>query len=254
MGNGIVGTLLLLFSLFWGFCANPPSGQAQTITVVTEEYPPYNFTENGTIKGCSTEIVEEVLKRARLQYTLTSYPWARTYNMAQESPNVLIYSIGRSEKREKLFKWIDVVAPYDIYLYKLKRRKDIAVASLDDAKKYRIGAVRDDVRAQFLEKNGFEPGKNLDLVPIDTQNIRKMVNDRIDLFPIDQLALAHFLRLDGRRLEDYEPVLYLKDLSAGLYLAFSLGTDDALVEKCREALAEIKKDGTYDAIMRKFLQ
>ena len=254
MGNGIVRTLFLLFGLSWCFCACPASGQAPTITVVTEEYPPYNFTDNGTIRGCSTEIVEEMMKRARLQYTLMSYPWARTYNMAQEYPNVLIYSIGRSDKREKLFKWIDVVAPYDIYLYKLKRRKDIAVANLGDARKYRTGAVRDDVRAQFLEKNGFEPGINLDLVTMDIQNIRKMANDRIDLFPIDQLALAHILRLAGGRLEDYEPVLYLKDLSAGLYLAFSLGTDDALVDRCREALAEIKKDGTYDAIMKKFLQ
>lgn len=258
MGNGIARTLFLLFGLWWCFCASPPAGQAQsqypTIAVVTEEYPPYNFTENGAIKGCSTEIVEEMLKRARLQYTLASYPWARTYNMALESPNVLIYSIGRSQKRERLFKWIDVVAPYDIYLYKLKRRKDIAVASLDEAKKYRTGAVRDDVRAQFLEKNGFEPSRNLDLVTMDMQNIRKIESDRIDLFPIDRLGLAYILRLAGGRLEDYEPVLYLKDLSAGLYLAFSLGTDDILVERCRAALAEIKKDGTYEAIMKKFLQ
>lgn len=231
-----------------------PSGHAATITVVTEEYPPYNFTENGVIKGCSTEIVKEVLKRADISYTLDSFPWARSYNTALVAPDVLIYSIGRSEKRETLFKWIDVVAPYDIYLYKLKRRTDIKIASLDEAKHYRIGAVRDDVRAQFLEKNSFEQGKNLDLVTQDIQNIRKMMLDRIDLFPIDQLALIHILKLEGLAIEDFERVLQLEDLSTGLYLAFSLKTDDALVEKCKAALAEIKKDGTYDAIMKKYLQ
>lgn len=231
-----------------------PSGHAATITVVTEEYPPYNFTENGIIKGCSTEIVKEVLKRADISYTLNSFPWARSYNTALVAPDVLIYSIGRSEKRETLFKWIDVVAPYDIYLYKLKRRADIKIASLDDAKHYRIGAVRDDVRAQFLEKNSFEQGRNLDLVTQDIQNIRKMMLDRIDLFPIDQLALIHILKLEGLAMEDFEQVLRLEDLSTGLYLAFSLKTDDALVEKCKAALAEIKKDGTYDAIMKKYLQ
>lgn len=231
-----------------------PSGQTQTITVVTEEYPPYNFTEDGIIKGCSTEIVQEVLKRADIPYSLASYPWARTYNTALNTPNVLIYSIGRSAEREKLFKWIDVVAPYDIYLYKLKKRTDLTVAGLDDAKKYRIGAVRDDVRAQFLEKNGFEPGKNLDLVTQDGQNIKKMIIDRIDLFPIDQLALVHLLKQEGLAMEDFEQALHLPDLSTGLFLAFSLKTDDSLVEKCRAALAEIKKDGTYDAIMQKFLE
>lgn len=236
------------------FCPLPPPLQAASVTVVTEEYPPYNFTENGTIKGCSTEIVREVLKRARLEYTLASYPWARTYNLALSTPNVLIYSIGRSRERENLFKWIDVVAPFDIYLYKLKRRHDIDVGSLTDARKYRIGAVRDDVRAQYLEKHGFLPGKNLDLVVVDQQNVMKLGSGRIDLFPIDRLGLAHVVKLAGGRVEDYVPVLYLDDLSAGLYLAFSRGTEDALVARCREALAGMKEDGTYDAIMRKYLQ
>lgn len=231
-----------------------PSGHAATITVVTEEYPPYNFTEDGVIKGCSTEIVKEVLKRADIPYTLTSFPWARSYNTALVTPNVLIYSIGRSEKREKLFKWIDVVAPYDIYLFKLKRRTDIQIASLDDARHYRIGAVRDDVRAQFLEKNSFAQGKNLDLVTQDIQNIKKIMMDRIDLFPIDRLALVHLLKQEGLAMDSFEQVLHLEDLSAGLYLAFSLKTDDRLVEKCKAALAEIKRNGTYDAIMKKYLQ
>lgn len=252
MKNGTDILCLLLGLLV--FLAVPSGHAATTITVVTEEYPPYNFTENGVIKGCSTEIVKEVLKRADIPYSLASFPWARTYNTALNMPNVLIYSIGRSENRENLFKWIDVVAPYDIHLYKLKRRTDIQIASLDDARHYRIGAVRDDVRAQFLEKNSFEQGKNLDLVTQDTQNVRKMMIDRIDLFPIDQVALVHILKMEGLAIEDFEPVLHLQDLSTGLFLAFSKKTDDTLVEKCKAALAEIKKDGTYDAIMKKYLQ
>ena len=251
MRNRIRILRILLCVFFVSHCF---SAYSQTVTVVTEEYPPYNYTEDGIIKGYSTEIVKEVLKRAGISYSLASYPWARTYKMALSSPNVLIYSIGRSEKREKLFKWIDVVAPYDIYLYKLKKRTDISVNNLNDAKRYHLGAVRDDVRAQYLEKHGFEPGKNLDLVAMDGQNIRKIMIDRIDLFPIDQLGLTYLLQVEGQKATDFEKSLYLKDLSAGLFLAFSLKTDDSLVEKCRAALAEIKKNGTYDAIMDKYIE
>ncbi len=223
---------------------------AESITVVTEEYPPYNYIENGKITGCSTEIVHEVMKRSGIDYTIKSYPWARTYNLAQNSPNTLIYSIGRNEKREKLFQWVGVVAPYEIFLFKAKARKDIEISSLEDAQKYKIGAVRDDVRAQYLEKNGIN---NADLVPNDTQNIKKLLAGRIDLMPVDKLAASYLMKKEGLNFGDIEQVFLLEDLSTGLYLAFSLQTDEKIVEKCRKALAEIKDDGTYDSIMKKYL-
>ena len=96
--------------------------------------------------------------------------------MAQEAPYVLIYSIGRTEKQEALFKWIDVIAPYDVYLYKLKSRLDIHVNDLADLKNFKISAVRDDVCAQHLEKLGIK----LDLANNDSANIKKIVRERIE--------------------------------------------------------------------------
>lgn len=63
------------------------SAMAQTITVVTEEYPPYNFRDaDKKITGMATEVVEAVLKRAKLDYKVDIYPWARAYQMAQTHP------------------------------------------------------------------------------------------------------------------------------------------------------------------------
>jgi len=36
----------------------------QSIQVVTEEFPPYNYKENGKITGISTEVVQAILKKA----------------------------------------------------------------------------------------------------------------------------------------------------------------------------------------------
>ena len=102
----------------------------------------------------ATEVVEEVLKRTKINYKLGIYPWARAYQVAQDAPNVLIYSIGRNDQRENLFKWVGVIAPSDVYLYRLKSRSDIKVGQMADVKHHRIDAVRDDVRAQYLHKAG----------------------------------------------------------------------------------------------------
>jgi polar amino acid transport system substrate-binding protein len=223
---------------------------ALTITVVTEDYPPYNYTEGGKITGASTEIVEATLKIAGISYTLKSYPWARTYKMAQTKKNVLIYSIGRSKKRENMFKWVDIIAPYDIFLFKLKSRGDVTVNSLDDAKKYEIGGVRDDVRTQHLQGLGFK----LQIVDTDLLNLKKLNQKRIDLFPIDILACVYLLKKNKFDPKNYEKTIKVEELSSGLYMAFSKQTDDATVKKFKKALDELKSSGEFKKIEDKYMK
>lgn len=224
---------------------------AQGITVVTEEYPPYNFLDSKKkISGMATEVVEEVLRRARLDYKLAIYPWARAYQLAQDAPNVLIYSIGRSEQREHLFKWVDVIAPYDVSLFRLRGRSDIQIGQLADAKRFRIGAVRDDIRAQYLEKEGLKP----DLVNDDSANVKKLATGRIDMFPIDGFGMIALYQREGIDPRTVVEVIKLEALSAGLYMAFSKQTPDDVVNTCKTALAEIKRDGTFERIRVKYLK
>lgn len=235
-----------LLPLLWA-----ASAWGQTLTVVTEEYPPYNFQgSDKRISGMATEVVAEILKRTKTSYKLGIYPWARAYQMAQDAPNVLIYSIGRNDQREALFKWVGVIAPYDVYLYRLKSRPDVKIASMADIKQYRIGAVRDDVRAQYLEKAGVP----LDLVIEDSANAKKLASQRIDLFPIDELALVALYKREGLDSGSVVKVFRLEALSAGLYMAFSNQTPDEMVRKCKAALAQIKRDGTFDRIRSKYFK
>jgi polar amino acid transport system substrate-binding protein len=83
--------------------AGTGAARAETLKVLTEEFPPYNYTENGRITGFSTAVVQAVLKEAQLQGDFQSLPWARAYETAQTSDSVLIYSIARNPQREKLF-------------------------------------------------------------------------------------------------------------------------------------------------------
>ncbi|MGQ0709080.1 MAG: substrate-binding periplasmic protein [Rhodoferax sp.] len=224
--------------------------QAQRISVVTEEYPPYNHMDaHQQIVGLSTEVVKEALKRAKIDYDIGLYPWARAYHMAQEQPNVLIYSIGRNAQREKLFQWVDIIAPYNVYMYRLKTRPEVQAQSLEQLKRWRIGAVRDDVRAQYLEKHGIP----MDLVVEDSANAKKLASGRIDMFPIDEIAQVALYKREGLDPASVEKVMPLAELSAGLYMAFSLQTDPALVERCRAVLREMRRDGTLEKIKARYL-
>lgn len=238
----------LCVAAVWGLLALAAS--AQPLTVVTEEYPPYNYLdENKQVVGLSTDVVKEVLRRANLHYRISLYPWARAYHVAQNQPNVLIYSIGRNSQRETMFQWVDVIAPYNVFLYRLKSRPDIQVQKLEQLGGYRIGAVRDDVRAQYLEKLGIAT----DLVVDDSANAKKLASGRIDLFPIDEIAMVALYRREGMDPQSVEKALALTALSSGLYMAFSLQTAPDIVERCRRALRDMRRDGTLDKIKAAYL-
>jgi polar amino acid transport system substrate-binding protein len=243
--NLIVCAILFLSFIFVG---SPVSGQS--IQVVTEEYPPFNYSQAGRVVGFCTEVVKEILGRAGLAHSIRSYPWAESYKMAQTQPNVLIYSIARNVEREPMFKWVDVIARTEVYFIKLKSRMDIKIKTFDDIKKYKIGAVQDDFRAQWMIKQGIEG--QLILVPDDRQNMRNLFERTIDIFPIGELVAYHIAHQEGRAFNDLEKTMYVKDMSADLYMAFSKQTPDVIVEKCKKVLFEIKKDGTYEKIKSKY--
>jgi polar amino acid transport system substrate-binding protein len=235
-----------------GYSLTAVSGDS--IKILTEEFPPYNFTENGRITGFSTEVVEAVLKEIRVQGDFQSMPWARAYETAQTSENTLIYSIGRTKEREKLFKWVGVVAPADFYLFSLQG-KNLKLDQLDEAKKYQTGTVNEDVGEQFLVVNGFVKGKNLQSSVKYEFNYEKLKLGRVDLWIIPELVAYYLARQAG---DDPAKVLvkahHIADLgSDGYYMAFGIKTPDALVDRFRNGLETIKKNGTFDALKRKWL-
>jgi polar amino acid transport system substrate-binding protein len=107
---------------------------------------------------------------------------------------------------------------------------------------------------QYLERKGFSTDKNLDVTSSDEFNLKKIKVGRIDLFPIDRIGGAHVMKQKGYDSGNFQEALYLKDLSSGLYMAFSKKTSDMIVDKCKKVLNELKKDGTFDRIQDKYLK
>jgi len=236
---------VVLVVLMWGASV----AHGEPIVVVTEEYAPYNFTDaSGAISGLSTEVVREVFKRAGLDYRIDSVPWARAYRKAQNEPNIAIYTIARSAERESLFKWVGVIADWEVYLYKLKSRTQLKATKLDDLRTFVLGGVRDDVRAAYLLGQGFA----VDLVTDDVSNIKKLQLGRIDAFPTDEVALLELAKTTAIDFASMERLLKLESVSSDLSLAFSLNTPDDTVNRCRAALERMKADGTFKKIQTKW--
>ena len=227
---------------------------AETLKVLTEEFPPYNYTDQGSLTGFSTEVVRAVLQEAKIDGEFQSLPWARAYETAQNADSVLIFSIARTAQREKLFKWVGMIAPTQFYLFSLPQRK-LHFTQLEQAKSFQIATVNEDVGEQFLISKGFQKGKNLQSSVKYELNYEKLKLGRVDLWVMTELVAAYLARQAGDDPARSLTRSYaLHELSEdGLYMAFGPKTPDALVERLRKALTTVKNNGSYDALKKKWL-
>ena len=243
----------LPFAVLAGFALQ--AFAADKIRIVTEELPPYNMTQNGRLTGMSTEVVQAVLKEVGVISNIQSMPWARAYDIALNSENVLIYSIARTAQREKLFKWVGDIAPMHWYLFARPDSK-IHLHQLDDARKFQIATVNEDAGEQYLISKGFAVGKNLQSSNKYEYNYEKFKLGRVDLWISIELNALYLMRQAGDDpAREVVRALSLPELDGihELNLAFSLKTPDALVERFRKGLETIRKNGTYDAILKKWM-
>ena len=244
------------YALFLAVFVVAGTAFAQKLTIYTEEVAPYNFTEGNKIVGVSTEVVEAVMNKAGLDYEMVSYPWARTYKLATERPNSLIFSISRRPKRETTFKWIGVIVPSRHSVFALKSRTDIKIEKIDDLKNYTIGTTLGDARETYLLENGFKisdlqrvAGKTANL-----QNYEKLKLGRIDVWPMSEAIGYYIVRKSGDDPDrQIRKVFLFEEMSkGGYYIASSLQTSDDIVKTIRETLEKFKKTTEYQQILEKW--
>jgi len=260
-------TLIVILAVTGGW-ATPSEAQTdadlkallEKVTIVTCVEPPYQIQEQDQpLTGVSVELVQAMLKEAGVDAQIQVYPWARAYRIAQERENVMLFSILRNPPREKLFKWVDSLHPFHVFFYRLKNRPEIVVNTLADAKKYKIGVLKDDSRNIYLRSQGFD--ENLDETRLDEYNIRKLFRDRIDLLPSDPFVLAYWFKIinndptEGFQYDSaqVEPIFRMEGADGENYIAMSPQTDDRVVEYFRQALARVKARPQYQQILHKYL-
>ncbi|WP_321369889.1 transporter substrate-binding domain-containing protein [uncultured Desulfuromusa sp.] len=244
--------LLIIFTFFSGWSFAQPS-----LLVMTEDLPPFNFSDHGEVVGISTEIVRHIFKQAGVSMDpedIQLYPWTRAYHKIQNSPGTALFSMARTEKRENLFCWVGPLLDVTIGII-AKKNDHITINSIADLERYRIGSVRDGAPEQLLIKRGV-PQKSLERLAFPEPNIKKLQAGRIDLFVFNVQTTRYLMLRLGINPDEYETVFVLKNLE--LYLALHRQTDHQLVQSLQKSLDKMKipdADGLslFDRIVGKYL-
>jgi polar amino acid transport system substrate-binding protein len=222
---------------------------ADELRIWTLSESPGNFvSDTGEITGLSVDYVREIQKRIGNTDSIQMIPWARIYQTALKKPNIVFFSVARTSERENKFNWIAIVMRKPWAFYR-KKGSELQVNSLEDAKKVKaIGVMRDDIRANWLRQQGLT---NLDDAADHEQNIKKLIRGRIDLIFYSPQGAAHICQKLGIDFNEIEPVLFPH--ASLSYIAMSKnGTSPETVKLWQKTAQQIKEDGTFDKLAKKW--
>lgn len=218
---------------------------AAALDLLTDENPPFNYTEKGKLVGSATEIVLDMASRAGVPVKTEVLTWDRAYVRAQGEKGACLYSTARLEHRERIFLW---VGPIATNLWAVYGKGDFAppIRSLKDLAPYRIGTVQRDVTNDFLRDNGVS-----DVRPAreDAQNLSRLQLPHDHPDHIDLWITGFYTGPDLARAAK-APALKLVFIAneQPLYLACNPQMDRKVVKGLADALEAIKADGTQKRI------
>lgn len=239
--------LLVCLAIFGGtthtVCAGPPQ-----FTILTEEYPPVTFMKDGKVSGFVTDVVREVMARLKITDPIRLTSWDEAYNTALKGPNVVLFSTERTEKREKLFQWVGPVGKNSAIFY-AKKGSGIKIGSLEDARKLKgIATTKDWFTEQYLKGQGF---KNLVSSPVPATNVKQLMDGSVQVSIFTDITAPEIVKKAGYTMENLEPVFNVSNTY--FYIAMSQGTPEETVKKWQTVLNEMKTDGTFEKIYRKYI-
>jgi polar amino acid transport system substrate-binding protein len=162
---------------------------------------------------------------------------------------VVLFTTAQTPERQALFHWVGPL--YSVRLGFYARKSDRhRIDTLEAARQ--VGAIatyKDDFGEQVLKSLGFT---NLDSSNSPQSNIRKLMSGRVDLWFFYNVSVQQVAREAGIDPSDLELVYTHKKYFS--YIAFSKPTSAEIVKNWQTVLDDMKADGTYWWLTRKWLQ
>ncbi|WP_311969645.1 ABC transporter substrate-binding protein [Pseudomonas baltica] len=240
--------ILALLCMLLGIPGSP--ARADDYQIVTEEWAPYNYQENGQLTGMTTEIVRAIMALTGDHFEIALVPSMRTTYLLNSRPKTILYSLFRTPEREPLYKWVGPIVEESIYPYQLADAQQ-PVNTLEELHQApQITTRKAGLIPDLLQAQGFN---NLDRsASVNQQLYRMLLAKRTDLIVGDTAAGVAYnsrqLNIPAGTLRQIPVELY----HSSLYIAFSRDADDKVVNAWSSALDRLRHTGALERIMRKY--
>lgn len=229
--------------------ASTPSSNQTVVRVVAETYVPFTIrTPNGAMDGFDYDLLTEIAKRENLHLQFIPQSWAVLFGTLEAgNAEIAAGGIYATEERKKRF---DVTEPYLDTGTILLVGKDKAIKDLNDVRGKTItvkkSTVAERTMRDFMKDNGkVETRDTLWLA------VKDVLGNQADAVFGDAGALTHY----AARFKNDGITLVTNTNQPTEHYAFLVKKGNTeLLNKLNKGLAELKKDGTYDKLHKKWFE
>jgi len=218
------------------------------LTVLTEDYAPFNYLDDGQLKGSSADLVKIIMNNLGDGGNVGVLPWDDAYARLQTETNTALFTMDRTPDRNDLFKWAGPIARIDNDFFALTSSA-IIIANLDAAKAVNgIAVVNGYSEQEMLESYGFQ---NLVMCQDLQEALQKLLVNEVDLVVESQFAVQYALQNMGHSYGEVKNVFVLQSYLS--YVAFNKGVPDDVVGKWQSQINALKDDGTFNQLYHQYI-
>ena len=244
----IVKSLLCIVIALFGATSLAQS-QDTVLTIHAVNYPPYEIENTGSdgLLGFDVEVVVEAFKRVGQTAKVEYRPWERVKVMAKRGATLAMLSCAITEARKQYINYSDPISTTTRTYVAPRDFSGDVPRVIDDGKGFKVLAVAGYGTEYELDKANvaYYPAKS------DESALKVLLSRNYDFF----YSSREYIQYVAAGLEVVDKIQYF-DLqqSKNYHLCFSRKwpNSKALHDMFNKGLAEIRADGTYDAIHAKY--
>lgn len=210
------------------------------------EFPPFEYIgDDGQPDGFDIALMKAIGEKLGMEVKIENMEFNSLVAAIGSKIDASIAGMTVTEEREEA---VDFSDTYYEAVQSVIIPADSAIATAADLENKTIG-VQMGTTGNFIADE--IPGATVNAYNKGVDAVNDLLNGRVDLVIIDTNPAEVFaskyegqvVALDGSQF-DFEPEYY----------AIALPTDSPLVEKVNEALAQLKEDGTFDALVAQYIE
>jgi len=201
---------------------------------------PYVYTEGNKITGAAVQVIEKLMARTELSYTLDIVPAKRALMMALKNTHTCIFPVERSQEREAQFLWVSPIVISRHGFFKRIGDESLNIRTLTDAQPYVIGSYLGSGISEYLKNLKF----NVDLVTDAESNIFKLKAKRIDLWASDLLSAQYLMVEKREKIAELAMTFFITLKGMACHRSVPKGA----IERLNKALKAMYQDGTIEKI------
>lgn len=237
--------LLKIFLLsFLLFACEKQKSKDTLIVGTSADNPPYEFIQNGEIVGLDIDIINAIGERLNKKVIIKNFDFnGLLAALVSENIDVVIAALSATPERQKYISFSDNYGKTKLsILYRLEDN----IQNVDDLNNKIVGAQL----GSSWEKTAQELAQKMN-IKINSLSNNLMLVEELKSKVIDAVILEEFQSIKFKENNPNLASCTLEDLSSEFAIAMS--KDSGLIKEINDAIDSLKKDGTLNKIMKKWL-